>query len=98
MAPFEHPAKAAVGPIHRIAQHVGARGACVQGRLDHGARHLRLGRKLHRLRDRGPRAPRRVLGPALRQIEPAIYQRLAVAAGVGEEHTDLRVLDPTGCS
>lgn len=58
------------------------------------ARHLRLGRKLDRLRYRRLGTPRPILCPTLRQIKPTIDQRLAVAARVSQEHADLAVLDP----
>ena len=35
-----------------------------------------------------------VLSPTLWQVEPAIHEGLALATGIGQEHTDLAVLDP----
>ncbi|ESZ00014.1 hypothetical protein X736_33245 [Mesorhizobium sp. L2C089B000] len=94
LASFQHPAKAAVRPVDSVAQNVSAWDAAIERRLDHGARHLWLGCKLDRLRDRRPGTSRPILCPSLRQIKATINQRLAVAARVSQEHADLAVLDP----
>ncbi|ESZ37621.1 hypothetical protein X731_29860 [Mesorhizobium sp. L2C054A000] len=49
LASFQHPAKAAVRPVDSVALNVSAWDARIERRLDHGARHLRLGRKFDRL-------------------------------------------------
>lgn len=56
-------------------------------------RYLRLGGKLYRLRDTSLGAPRLIGGPSLGQEQPPVDQRLAVAAGMGQEHADLAVID-----
>jgi hypothetical protein len=39
--------------------------------------------------------PRVILSPGLRQIEPPVDQRLTKAAGIGQKHPHLAVLDPS---
>ena len=51
--------------------------------------------KADRLGDAGLGPPRPILGPAFGQIEGTVDQRPAVAAGIGQEHADLAVLDPS---
>lgn len=62
---------------------------------DHLDRQLRLGRKPPVGGDRGSIAPGAVLGPGLGQVQLPVQERPTRRRGAGQEHPDLRVLDPT---
>ena len=86
----------AIAAIDRIGGHPGDRHPGVQGPLQHPAGQLRLGVELDLVRDPGLAAAPPVVGPALGQVQLPVHQRMPVAAGVGQEHADLAVLDPPG--
>jgi hypothetical protein len=93
-ARLQHHPQPPVGAVDRVAQHPLARHAGIEGAGDHRARDLGLGQERDVLGDLGRAAPLQVLGPRLGQVEPAVDQGVPPAAGVGQEHADLAVLDP----
>ena len=64
-----------------------------RGAVRHRQPEPRLGREGEPLRDARRGAAGRVAGPAPGQVEGAVDQRPAVAAGVAQEHADPAVLD-----
>src|SRR4051795_1904261 len=83
----------AVGAVDAVPRHPRARHAGVQRPLQHRRPELRLGGERDRRRHASPRSPRRIARPALGQVEGAVDQRPAVAAGVTQEDADLAILD-----
>src|SRR4051795_11064456 len=84
----------AVGAVDAVPRHPRARHARVQRPLQHRRPELRLRGEGDLLRHAGPGAAARVARPALRQVERAVDQGVALEAGVAEEDADLAVLDP----
>src|SRR3954452_17550060 len=64
--------------------------------LQHGQAELGLGGEGNVGRDARFASALLVLGPVGGQIERAVDQRLAMAAGIAEEHADLAIPDPAG--
>ena len=91
---LEPDAQPAVVAIDLVAQHPGDRHPGREGTLDHALRQSRLGGELDVLRYGGRGAALPVVGPFLGQIQFAVDQGVALCAGVGQENTDLTVLDP----
>jgi hypothetical protein len=86
---------AAIGLIggHR---HPGGRGAGVQGTLQHDLGKLRLGPKADLLGDLRRLAAGFIVGPAFGQVQLPVDHRPPLAAGVGQEHAQLAVVDLAG--
>src|SRR3954453_8077079 len=61
--------------------------------LQHRSPDLGLGGERHIVRNAGASAARAIIGPGLGQVERAVDQRPAMAAGIGEEDANLAVLD-----
>ena len=94
LAAFQIHAETPIGAVDLIAQHPCTRQAGIQGAPDHLARQGRLGGEVYRIRDGCRGTPVRILAPVLGQVELAVDQRVALAAGVSQEHADLHILDP----
>jgi hypothetical protein len=94
-APLELPAEPAVRAVDLVAQHPGAGQARIQRPTDHPRREHRLGGEGDLLRDGRLGPLGLVLAPPLPgKVEFAVDQRVALAAGVGEEDADPGILDP----
>ena len=92
---LEPDAQPAVVAIDLVAQHPGDRHPGREGTLDHALRQLRLGGERDGLRHGGRGAALPVVGPLLGQIQFTVDQGMALATGIGQENTDLTVLDPS---
>jgi hypothetical protein len=83
-----------VGAIDLIAGHPRSRDTGLHGAGNHRRGKRRLGRKTYAVRDSGVGAALLVRGPGSRQVQGPVDQGMPTLRGVGEEHRDLRVLDP----
>jgi hypothetical protein len=88
-------AQPAVVALDLVAQHPGDRHPGREGTLDHALRQSRLGGELDVLRDGGRGAALPVVSPFLGQIQLTVDQGMALGTGIGQENTDLAVLDPS---
>src|SRR5512134_2131498 len=95
-ARFDGPPERGIGTIDAVPRHPGTGHTGGEGPFQHLAPELRLGRKGHRLRNARRTPPRRIMRPALRQVEGAIDQGVTMPAGIAEKHADLAVLDAPG--
>ena len=94
--PSSQPPQRWAAAIDLIGGHPGGRHAGVQGALQHHPGQLRLGPEPDLLRDpRGP-TPRRVVGPALGQVQLPVDHRPPLRAGIGQEDAELAVVDLAG--
>src|ERR1700680_3503073 len=78
-------------PIDAIGRNPTERHASRKSALDHLGRKLRLGRKAEVARHICSLQRSRIIGPALRQIERAIDEGMAMTRHVGSKNTDLAV-------
>src|SRR3954470_14061774 len=85
-----------VGTIDTVTGAPGKRDTGLARPLQHGQAELGLGGEGNLGRNARLTPAVVVLGPVGGQVERAVDQRLAVAAGIAQEHADLAVLDPTG--
>jgi hypothetical protein len=76
---------------HPRRQHPG-----LQRALQHDPGQLRLGAKLHLLGDPRSPAPLRVVGPAFRQVQLPVDHCPPLRTGIGQEHSQLAVVDLAG--
>src|SRR4029453_15605346 len=99
---YAHATALQPGPQGRVAAVGLVRGhprgwdAGVQGTLQHDLGELRLGPKPNPLGDLGGPAARRILGPALGQVQLPVDHRPPLGAGVGQEDAELAVVDLAG--
>jgi hypothetical protein len=93
LQPAEQPS---VTAVDLVAGHPGDRDLGLQRPLQHALRQLRLGAEADRIWDGSRSAARPIAEPALGQVQLPIDQGMSVAAGIGQEHPDLAVLDPPG--
>src|SRR3954447_8750972 len=92
-------AQFAVRTIDFVAQHPGAGNPRIERADDHLLRQGWLGGEDGLVRDGHLFASRGVCAPSLGQIERAVDQRVAFAAGIGEEHANLAVINlPRGAA
>jgi hypothetical protein len=82
--------------VDLIGGHPRRRHAGVQGTLQHQLGKLRLGPKPDLLRNPRGAAPLRVVGPAFGQVQLPVDERPPLAADIGEEDTQLAVVDLAG--
>src|SRR4051794_41969628 len=61
--------------------------------LQHRSPDLGLGGERHIVRNAGVSAARAIIGPGLGQVERAGDESMPMAAGIGEEHANLTILD-----
>src|SRR3954464_11585223 len=91
---LEPDAQPAVVAIDLVAQHPGDRHPGREGTLDHTPRQLRFGGERDILRYGRRGAPLPVVSPLLGQIQLTVDQGMTLCTGIGQENTDLAVLDP----
>ena len=89
-------AQPSVTAIHLVAGHPGDRDLGLQRPLEHAPSQLRLGVEADSIWDGSLPAARPIPQPALGQIQLPVDQGMPVAAGIGQEHPHLAVLDPPG--
>ena len=87
-------AQRVVGAIDAVGGHPGEGHTGRVRPLEHRQAELGLGGERDLLGHAGLGPARPVRRPAFRQIERTVDQGPAVAAGIGQEHADLAVLDP----
>jgi hypothetical protein len=80
-------------PKDAIGRNPSERHASRKGALDHLGRKLKFGRKADVARHVCGLQASRIVGPALRQIERAIDEGMAMMRHVGSKNTDLAVRD-----
>ena len=91
---FQHAAQARIRTIKRIGKNKTAGYARIQRRADHLAGNHELAGE-GKIRGDGCLGPALlILRPDLRQIKPPVNQGRAVTAGIAQENTHLRILDP----
>ncbi len=86
----------AVLAVRLIGGHPRSRNPGIERPGQHRAGQVRLGGELRVIRDRSLTAPVPVRDPGLRQVQLAVDQGPALAAGIGAEHAQLAVLHPPG--
>jgi hypothetical protein len=77
-------------PPHRLPAVLG------EQPLQHVLGQLRLGGELDLFADPGLSAPVAILGPGGRQVQPPVDQRSPARRDLGQEHSQLAILDPPG--
>jgi hypothetical protein len=85
-----------VGAVDLVAGHPRRRDRGVQRAADHGRGQLGLGRKPDLVGDAGRPQARRIINPALGQVQLPVDHGMAGAAGIHHVDGDLGVLDPAG--
>src|SRR5271166_5415939 len=90
---LQEPAQFAIVAVHLVGGNPGRSGARIQGSPDHAPRQLRLGGKLHSLRNSCLTATLWILRPLLRNVEFAVHQCRTLFTPIAEKHANLAVLD-----
>src|ERR1035437_3763034 len=90
---LQEPAQFAIVAVHLVGGNPSRSGARIQCPPDHAPRQLRLGGKLHRLRNPGLPAAFSILSPLLRNVKLPVHQRRAFVRAIAKKYADLAVLD-----
>jgi hypothetical protein len=93
---LQRSAQLGVGAVDLVAGHPSHRDPGVQRANDHRLRQGGLGRKPDLVGDTGGLQARRVVQPALGQVQLPVDHRVPRIGGVHQVHGDLGILDPAG--